>query len=444
MKELKHQIHHALKTLLDDEVADREEVEALKARYEAVRDTAGRAELEALYSEILQVNVAEQPHQPSDLEAIRRLRRAGPRAFPAAPGGDELYDRILGGLLGRACGCTLGKPVEGWTRAQIEEYLAAFGEEDVTGYIPFHDGPPPGAARAVLSFHRPFCRGEINRMAREDDMDFTVLCLHILDAAGLDFTTEDVGRIWLERMPYMCTNTAERAAYANLVNGIAPPRTAAHRNPYREWIGAQIRADAFGYAAPGLPEFAAGLAWRDARLSHVRNGIYGGMWVAAAIAAAFVTDDVRQVIEIATSEIPRESRFARMVEDVVRWSGECDDWKACWQRIHDEYGNLHWVHTLNNAALTLLALLYGEKDLGKTICIAVQGGWDTDCTAATAGSILGVMLGASALPERWVAPLNDTLETAVFGYNPTTFTGIARKACNIAQRTRELISCTNA
>lgn len=434
MKELKYHIRHALGTLLHDEVTDRNQVLALQARWESLQDTEDRSQLAALYEEILRVEVDDQPHQPSDLEGIRQLRPAGPRSLGASLSDEELYDKILGGLLARASGCTLGKPVEGWTKAQIEEYLKAFGEDDVTDYIPYHEGPIEGVTRYVLPIHRAFCRNEINRLAREDDMDFTVLGLHILGAKGLDFTTQDVGAVWLERMPYRCTNTAERAAYANLVNGVAPPKTATHRNPYPEWIGAQIRADAFGYVAPGLPEYAAELAYRDARLSHLRNGIYGEMWVAAAIAAAFVTDDINEVIEIATSEIPQGSRYAAMVRSMLQWRKEYPDWKQCWQRIHDEYGHLYWVHTLNNAALTLLGLLYGDMDLGKTISIAVQGGWDTDCTAATAGSILGIMLGAKALPERWVGPLQNTVETAVFGYNPTTFTALAEKGTAIAKQ----------
>src|SRR5690606_27994138 len=125
--------------------------------------------------------------------------------------------------------------------------------------------------------------------------------------------------LWLSTLPYHCTYTAERVAYRNLILGKWPPATSTYRNPYRECIGAQIRADGFGYACPGRPELAAELAWRDASLSHVKNGIYGEMWMAAAIATAFVTDDIYEVIETATSEIPKESRFAAMVRNMLGW-----------------------------------------------------------------------------------------------------------------------------
>ena len=93
---------------------------------------------------------------------------------------------------------------------------------------------------------------------------------------GRDFTPYDVSRMWLDSQPKNAYCTAERVAFINFVKGFTPPASAVHKNPYREWIGAQIRADYFGYINPGRPEAAAEMAWRDACVSHVKNGIYGG------------------------------------------------------------------------------------------------------------------------------------------------------------------------
>ena len=430
-------INEEFRAKRDDEGCTESDLEALWLRFVELKTSGGADELEALYEELAAVPArVDESEQPSDLEGIRRRRGDGPRVLDRHLPEQVIYSKILGGLLGRAAGCTLGKPVEGWTRAEIEAYLAGLGEQDIDDYLPFSGVVPAGATKRIPERELASCRGHVRFAPRDDDMDYTVLGIHLVRTAGPGFTAADAAKNWLSKLPYALTYTAERVAYRNLINGLEPPQTAVYRNPYREWIGAQIRADGFGYLAPGNPELAAAFAWRDASVSHVKNGMYGEMWVAAAVAAAFAADDVREVIRIATSEIPQGSRFAALVEDVLGWSEEYDDWKACWAQISAKYGHLHWVHTLNNAALVLLGLLYGEGDLGKTISIAVQGGWDTDCNGATAGSILGVMLGADRLPGRWIAPLNDTLHTAVFGYHQVKFTELARLATELALKVR--------
>lgn len=431
----------ALKQLCSDELLARRDDEGclerdlteIRALYENIKDDASESELEELYRQMLDLCPRErQPWEPSALQAIRENRPSGPRCFSVRLAESVLKDKVYGGWLGRVAGCALGKPVEGWQRHDIEAYLRAYGESDITDFIPY-DKEIAQSLSANMSAERiRACRGNIQYMVRDDDMDYTIIALDVLSNHGFEFATIDIAEAWLRKLPYMCTYTAERVAYRNLVEQRTPPFTAYYRNPYRQWIGAQIRADAFGYVCPGRPQLAAELAWRDASLSHVKNGIYGEMWVAAAIATAFVTDDINQIIDTATSEIPTESRFAQMVQDVRAWHQQHPDWKRCWDAIRDKYGHLHRVHTINNAALVLLGLLYGGNDLGKAIGIAVQGGWDTDCNGATVGSIVGVIMGAKGLPRRWVEPFNDTLETAVFGYNYPKISELADATLAIA------------
>ena len=192
---------------------------------------------------------------------------------------------------------------------------------------------------------------------------------------------------WLDRMPFRFLYTAERVAYRNFVNLRWPPESAAWRNPYREWIGAQIRADIFGYVAPGWPEKAAELAFRGASISHVKNGIYGEMFMAAMLAASFVTSDIEEIIRIGLSEIPANCRLAEAVHDTAGWCRESSDWEAVWERIAEKYGHYHRVHTINNAALVIMGLFFGANDYENGIVVTVRGGWDTDCTGATVGSI---------------------------------------------------------
>ena len=274
----------------------------------------------------------------------------------------------------------------------------------------------------------------IHYMPRDDDMDYTVLGLHVLESYGLDFTSYNVADTWLNRLPYHLVYTAERAAYRNLVNNLWPPESATHHNPWREWIGAQIRADSWGYAAPGWPEKAAELAFRDAAVSHVKNGIYGEMFVAAMLAASFVTSDVEQVIKTGLSEIPRDCRLAEAVRDTVEWSKELTDWEQTWAKINEKYGHYHVVHTINNAALVVMALMSAQRDYETSIVLAVRGGWDTDCNGATAGSVCGLMLGAAALPDKWVGVLNDRLISAIREFNECRISDLARRSHEIAKK----------
>jgi len=363
--------------------------------------------------------------EPSTLAAIRRLRpRRGRRARPT-PRADDVEDRILGGWLGRAAGCCLGKPVEGWSKKRIEDYLALAGVFPLDDYFPILDPPPadlpaqPGPTTAM--------RPNIHFMPRDDDMDYCLIALDVLEQHGPAFTSEQVIDRWLMRLPYHCVYTAERVAYRNRVMGLSVPATATTGNPYREWIGAQIRADVWGWVSPGRPAQAAELAFRDAAISHVKNGLYGAMFVAAMLAAAFTTDDVAEVIQAGLGEIPRRCRLRAAVDLCLKTAGRTDDWDEACQAVMDDVGHYHGVHTINNACLVVLALLYGEDDFGKTICYAVQGGLDTDCNGATAGSIAGVMMGAAALPIRWTAPLNDRLMSIVAGFHDSHISDLARR-----------------
>ncbi|OQB39820.1 MAG: ADP-ribosylglycohydrolase [Candidatus Latescibacteria bacterium ADurb.Bin168] len=396
----------------------------------ALPDGVLHDDLEALYRrlEAVEPDPALAEREPTDLEAIRRLRPDGPRRMDLAYSEETLLDRLLGAWLARAAGCTLGKPVEGWTRQEIRALLECAGEYPLRRFF-----PPVGQEWSGKRYHGwqlDCLRGNIQYMARDDDMDYTLLGLVIMEAHGPGFTTRDVAEEWLNTLPYHRVYTAETVAYRNLVLGIQPPATATVRNPYREWIGAQIRADFWGYAAAGLPELAAEFAWRDAVLSHTRNGVYGEMWMAATIAAAFTVDDAEQAIRIGLSEIPAECRLARALRNTVSWCREDGDLETTLDRIQAEFGHYHPVHTVNNAALVVAGLMYGHNSLAATISSAVTGGWDTDCNGASAGSVFGAMYGANVLPYEWVGCLNDTLHSALSGIaqgTPHRFTDLAQR-----------------
>ena len=364
--------------------------------------------------------------EPSDLPGIVAARPGPVPSFPVQRA--ALEDRMLGTWLGRCAGCMLGKPVEGRTRAEITTWLQAAGELPLRDYFPVLTPAPEGYPAA----DNPCLRGNVVRSERDDDTDYPVVDLVILKKYGPDFTPVQVGAGWMEFLPYHQTYTAEVAAYRNLVNEIEPPLSALLFNPYREWIGAQIRADFWGWAAPGDPARAAEWAWRDAAISHVKNGIYGEMYFAALLAAALATDSLETALGAALTAVPARSRFAEMVANCRQWHAEDGDWERTRDHIEENYGVYHPVHTLNNAALVLAALLYGADDFSAVAGWSVQGGWDTDCNGATAGSIWGALHGAAASPGKWREPLHDTLISAVFGYGECRISALAEETLQLA------------
>ncbi|MBC7328612.1 ADP-ribosylglycohydrolase family protein, partial [bacterium] len=275
-------------------------------------------------------------------------------------------------------------------------------------------------------------RGNITRAMRDDDTDYTIINLHIAETYGKELTTEDIGREWLDHFPYNLVYTAEREAYRNLVIGLKPPETSLFLNPYREWIGAQIRADAWGYVSAGQPSLACELAHKDAILSHRKNGIYGEVFFATLLSSVLAGKNLEEGIEIALSLVPPHSRFAEAVKFTLDLWNKEDDWETAMDIAVEKYGFYHPVHTINNAVIVLLGLLYGNGDFGRTICLSVMGGLDTDCNGATAGSVIGAIIGASNIPNEWTAPLNDTLESVLVGFGENRISDLAKRSLALA------------
>jgi ADP-ribosylglycohydrolase len=371
--------------------------------------------------------------EPSDLSAIRAERGASPKLDAMKLSRAQLRERLYGAWLGRCCGCLLGKPVECNVRARIHGYLQASGQWPLSAYLRGHDAAEQSHPIMSPSFLVDRLSGF---MPIDDDTNYTVIGLSVIKQYGVTFAPVDVATTWMVNLPMAYTCTAERVAYRNFSALILPPDSASYRNVYREWIGAQIRADFFGYVCPGNIELAAELAWRDASISHVKNGIYGEMWVAAMLAAAFVSDDIVEVIDAGLSQIPAKSRLHEAVCQVMAWHGQGVSVDQAHDRIHrlwDETQSYGWVHTISNAMIVTAALLWGGGDYGRTICLAVQAAMDTDCNGATVGSIVGAMLGTRGIDRRWSEPINDTLATSISGYGQVKISALADETLGLIE-----------
>ena len=354
--------------------------------------------------------------EPSALEEIRTLRNKEQVGFGEAPETALLREKLHGAWMGRICGCMLGKTVECIRTNELTPFLKETENYPMHRYIYQSDLTEERCKKYPFFATKRIFADEIEAMPVDDDTNYVVLGQLVLENYGRDFTAYDVSRAWLNYQKKDAYCTAERVAYRNFINGYVPPQSACFQNPYREWIGAQIRGDYYGYINPGDPALAAEMAWRDASISHVKNGIYGEMFAAAMLAAAAVITDRTQIIRAGLAQIPATSRLYEAITSILNQYASGVPQQAVFDGIHqryDEYNAHDWCHTIPNAMIVAASLLYGCGDFGRTICMAVETGFDTDCNGATVGSILGMAGGAGCIPEYWTAPFHDTLQTSV-------------------------------
>jgi ADP-ribosylglycohydrolase len=381
--------------------------------------------------------------EPNSLQAIRRLRRwphaggmahgrheaarlrsPGPRRLWTSFKPEVYRDRLAGALLGRMAGCTLGAPVELWPISRMQALAEENGEDfpptDYWSYV-----PDPKELRYEMSPREVYTRGKMSGVPVDDDIVYTLLGLLIAEEHGPGFTTEDVGAAWIKYLPYACT--AEEVALKNLKKGIPAIHAGARNNPYCEWIGADIRADPWGYMAPGWPERAAEMAYRDAFLSHRRQGIYGEMFFAASIAAAFAVDDPVEALRIGLTEIPGNCELQKAVRWALRVAPEIKDYKQARQAVEARCKGMHPVHTINNACLTVWGITIGGMDFTRVIGETVAMGLDNDCTAATAGSIVGAVVGKHGIPANWTRGFGDTIHSYLIGRRRFSIRDVLRR-----------------
>ena len=354
------------------------------AQYEAGEYGRLLATLARVNAVIAERMVDVRTDEPTTWEAYRR---ALPGALPSVEGTIDAaayVDRVNGAWLGKCIGTALGDPVEGWTREAIR---AAHGWVD--RYI-------------------------VDPKTENDDTAYPILVLHTLDEFGAEFTSAQLALEWVEHLPF--AYTAEQVALENVKAGLMPPESRWHGNPCGAWVGGQMRGEIHGLVAPLTPDVAAEYAFRDAVISHYREGMQGEVYAAVLTSLAFGGPPVEDLLRQALKFVPWDSPFAATVERVIDWCHRYGEWEGVACAIERELERYHWIHTLPNIACVVCGLVLGEGDFERTILTTLACGHDTDCSVGQAAALLGVLQGAARLPDKWSGPIGEALDTYVLGF----------------------------
>ena len=377
--------------------------------------------------------------EPNDWAAIA----AGfpdPESHPRFGGSEaDLRDRLHAAWLGRCSGCQLGKPVEGvkWPD-RLRRLLEFLGSWPLTDYIngpeddPSKSPDPEWLGRLKASSHT---RGRFHAVSPDDDIHYALISMRVLEKFGLEFTSEQAMSQVIHYTPGGTIWAAGRNMWRTGAFGLKPPHTALFGNPCRQSLGAMIRCDPWGWASPGHPALAAKLAYKDAVGSQTRNGIYSGIFFSVLLADTLATGDPVRSIATAAAYAPPRSRFAEMVRFVRQQCADEPDWERVNAAIYARYPAecQQFNHSLPNGAIVLMGLLKGGGDFTRTLGITVSAAMDTDCTGATAGSIMGCALGTRGIGAAWTQPFHDTIHTDLAEMRELRISEVADRMFNLAK-----------
>lgn len=342
----------------------------------------------------------------------------------------DTESRIRNAWLGRISGCQLGKPVERLSmregHAALMAYLGNTTPLPLRDYIGFAEHP---------LVEKECCKPFLMRSEPDDDINYSVLALMMLERHGRQLATIDVARAWLNWLPAAKTFTAERAAYRTLLEqgaewfaeGAKPGFDLARcsDNPYNDWIGAQIRTDVYGWVCPGNLLLAAELARQDAALSHRGDGIHGAVFVAV-LGAALADREPQVALDAALAFMPASSGAAEAIRLGRSLAGNPDGGA----RIRAHYHGMSPVHTLNNLAIVVWALYSHLDDFSAAIGDAVAAGLDTDCNGATVGGLWG--LQGTGIPMRWSEPWQGRVGVGLAGLQELDLEDLVARTVSIA------------
>lgn len=317
---------------------------------------------------------------------------------------EELYKRIHAGWVAQIIGAAVGTALEGYTCDTLRK---TFGE--IKNYV-----------RKPNTYN--------------DDITYEIAFLEAFERSGYNVTSSEIAEEWVSRIPFAWS--AEDIALKNIAMGIYPPESGYRSNPWREWIGAQMRGAVCGMVAPGDPETAARLAFVDGVVSHHNNGVIGEIFNAMLCSMAYVETDMRTIVKKAIDMIPAKSEYYTVVKFAWDACERSEDYLSAWKLCEQKYVQYNWIHAYPNAAAEVVALYFSNNNFDDCLNMISLMGQDVDCNAAQIMTLFGLAYGMDCIDSRWIDPIQDEFRSYVRGYEKSSISAIARKTVDCIRKYR--------
>lgn len=303
--------------------------------------------------------------------------------------------------------------------------------------------------------------------AADDDTDIEYVYLHLLDQHQTALLSPvQIADGWIthiNRFIWVSNYTARE----RLGRGALPPSTGMGcANQHRLMIDAQLTTEVFGFLNPGRPDAALHMADLPIRTTASGHAAHAAQFHVILYSLAPLSDPslsgrdrVIRLVQEARTFIPDTSKAADICDTVLAdflANPDPNDWERTRDLVYQRYqsdapaqGFLYrgWYESSVNFAAALIALLYGEGDLRRTIQIGTLSGWDSDNGTATMGGLVGFLIGEpgvrAAFPgvtlsdRYWISRTRDNLPDRVEPQGDSiedTFPLLADRMLGIARR----------
>lgn len=308
---------------------------------------------------------------------------------------EDFLNRIYAGWLAQIVGGAAGTAVEGYTSDHIKEF---FGE--VNDYV-----------RKPSTYN--------------DDITYEIAFLEAFSKKGYAVLSSDIAEEWVSLIPSGWS--AEDIALKNIMLGIYPPESGYRSNPFREWIGAQMRGAICGMCAPANPKLAAKLAYYDGVVSHYNNGVLGEIFNAVMCSMAFYEHSMKTIVQKAITMIPKDSEYYSVVQFAWDKCKEATDYMEVWKICEKMFSQYNWIHAYPNAAAEVIAMYFCDDDFDTCLNMLCMMGQDVDCNAAQVLTVFGIAYGKNCMADKWTRPIGDELYTYVRGHEKLKITTLAQE-----------------